>query len=80
VFINFFSNPGKDPNGELFSKIKQHSHVYIEWKSKLQVSSPVFIGELSQRKKRTKFGIIKETSQPEKNRKAYLDRYRPMNC
>jgi hypothetical protein len=48
---NFFSNPGKDPNGELFSKIKQHSHVYIEWKSKLQVSSPViFWRTLSEKK------------------------------
>jgi hypothetical protein len=32
------SVPGTDPSGELFSQIKNDYHVYIEWKSKLQVS------------------------------------------
>jgi len=29
--------PGNDPNGELLQKVKFEDHVYIEWKSKLEV-------------------------------------------
>ena len=29
--------PGTDPNGELLQKIKYEDHVYIEWKSKLEM-------------------------------------------
>jgi len=40
--IIFHSDPATDPKGELFKKIKQHNHVYIEWKSKLQVKPRFF--------------------------------------
>lgn len=29
--------PGTDPNSEVFQLIKNEEHVYIEWKSKLEV-------------------------------------------